>query len=133
MNSVFLDTVGLIAIWDDADQWHSPATIAYTALIQAKQSFVTTSCIFLECGNAAARKPFRNEVNALRRAMRSRGEVYEPTSNEIEEAWMHYDAGLAGDAGIVDMVSFLVMRRLGLRRAFTNDAHFRTAGFQTLF
>ena len=36
-------------------------------------------------------------------------------------------------AGIVDQVSFVVMRRLGLTRAFTNDWHFRAAGFETLF
>ena len=35
--------------------------------------------------------------------------------------------------GIVDHVSFVVMRRLGLTQAFTNDAHFRAAGFEVLF
>jgi predicted nucleic acid-binding protein len=30
-------------------------------------------------------------------------------------------------------VSFAVMRRLGIQRAFTNDRHFREAGFETLF
>jgi len=39
----------------------------------------------------------------------------------------------AGDAGIVDCVSFTVMRRLGLTEAFTNDRHFQAAGFTTLF
>jgi len=33
----------------------------------------------------------------------------------------------------VDHVSFVVMRRLGVGRAFTNDRHFRAAGFETLF
>jgi len=23
MNTVFLDTVGLVALWDEADQWHA--------------------------------------------------------------------------------------------------------------
>ena len=35
--------------------------------------------------------------------------------------------------GIVDYVSFAVMRRLGIRQAFTNDRHFQEAGFETLF
>jgi predicted nucleic acid-binding protein len=30
-------------------------------------------------------------------------------------------------------VSFSVMRRLGLTRAFTNDRHFAAAGFEALF
>ena len=39
----------------------------------------------------------------------------------------------ADDAGIVDHVSFVVMRRLGISDAFTNDRHFKAAGFNTLF
>lgn len=38
-----------------------------------------------------------------------------------------------GSAGIVDHVSFSVMRRLGITEAFTNDRHFAAAGFITLF
>jgi len=54
-----------------------------------------------------------------------------PTSDELAEAWENYDRGSANQAGIVDHVSFVVMRRLGLTRAFTNDHHFRAAGFET--
>jgi predicted nucleic acid-binding protein len=33
----------------------------------------------------------------------------------------------------VDHLSFVVMRRLDLLEAFTNDRHFRAAGFHALF
>jgi predicted nucleic acid-binding protein len=33
----------------------------------------------------------------------------------------------------VDHISFVVMRRLGVTKAFTNDRHFRAAGFEVLF
>ena len=39
----------------------------------------------------------------------------------------------AGQAGIVDQVSFIVMRRWGITEAFTNDRHFQAAGFRALF
>jgi hypothetical protein len=39
----------------------------------------------------------------------------------------------ADSAGLVDHVSFTIMRRLGISKAFTNDGHFRAAGFETLF
>jgi len=48
-------------------------------------------------------------------------------------AWTNYENGGADAAGIVDHVSFAVMRRLGLAKAFTNDRHFRAAGFENLF
>ncbi|QDS96748.1 hypothetical protein [Adhaeretor mobilis] len=54
MSSVFLDTVGLIAIWDESDQWHSDALLAYQRIISSRLLPVTTTGIFLECGNAAA-------------------------------------------------------------------------------
>ena len=43
-----------------------------------------------------------------------------------------YRRGAAGDAGIVDCVSFGVMRRMGIRQVFTNDKHFAAAGFDVL-
>ena len=55
MNAVFLDTVGLIALWDQADQWQGPA--AYAKLRQSRTVGVITEAILLECGNAASRKP----------------------------------------------------------------------------
>jgi len=41
--------------------------------------------------------------------------------------------GQPGQAGIVDQISFAVMRRLSIIDAFTNDRHFREAGFNPLF
>jgi uncharacterized protein len=55
-----------------------------------------------------------------------------PTVQEVEQAWNAYERGEAAQAGIVDHVSFVVMRRLGLTEAFTNDRHFQAAGFTTL-
>jgi len=33
MNGVFLDSVGMIAVWDVADQWHTAADPAYQKLL----------------------------------------------------------------------------------------------------
>jgi predicted nucleic acid-binding protein len=51
----------------------------------------------------------------------------------VEDAWASYHRGEADQAGIVDQISFRVMRRLGATEAFTNDQHFRAAGFAPLF
>lgn len=61
------------------------------------------------------------------------GLLVDPTPQEVEEAWRAYDRGEAGEAGIVDHLSFQVMRRLGVKEAFTNDQHYRAAGFAILF
>ena len=67
------------------------------------------------------------------RQVKLRGELIVPTEDDWKEAWEAYELGDAAQAGIVDHVSFVVMRRLGLTDAFTNDRHFRSAGFNTLF
>ena len=56
-----------------------------------------------------------------------------PTGADWLQGWEAYAKSETGQAGIVDHVSFVVMRRLGLTEAFTNDRHFQAAGFKTLF
>jgi hypothetical protein len=133
MTPIFLDTVGLLAIWDIDDQWHNAAEGAYRQIVSARQPVVTTTFILLECGNAAARRTYREDVCILRRTLELRNEVLAPTDDDWENAWEAFQRAEAGRAGIVDHVSFAVMRRLDVRQAFTNDRHFQEAGFETLF
>jgi uncharacterized protein len=133
MKPVFLDTVGMIAVWDETDQWHEAAHAAYRILLTQGRPLMTTSFVLCECGNAAVRRPYRSEVNDLRQLLIQERLLADPTWEEVEIAWSAYSRGDAAEAGIVDHLSFCVMRRLGLIEAFTNDHHFVAAGFTTLF
>lgn len=133
MIPIFLDSVGLLAIWDVDDQWHTAAEGAYGKIVSSRQPVMTTTFVLLECGNAAARRGHREDVCILRQTLELRNEVVIPTENDWTRAWDVYQRGEIGRAGIVDHVSFAVMRRLGIRQAFTNDRHFQEAGFETLF
>jgi len=133
MRQVFLDTVGLLAIWDETDPWYTAAEQAWQAIVASRAALATTSYVLLECGNAVARSPFRADVDELRRRLERSRMLYHPTENEWLEAWTPYVRREAAEAGIVDHVSFVVMRRLGITDAFTNDRHFKAAGFNTLF
>jgi len=133
MSVVFLDTVGLVALWDEDDQWHSLARSAYARLVQERKPMVTTTFVLLECGNAAARRPYRLAVDRLCKQMHHEGTLIAPTVEDWDAGWLAYRGGPSSAAGIVDQVSFTVMRRLGLRQAFTNDRHFRAAGFELCF
>lgn len=129
----FLDTVGLLAIWDKSDQWHRAATDCLSDILSARIPVVTTTFVLLECGNAAARKPFRGSVVRLRQQLEATNRLITPTPEDWNEAWQSFAAGQNDSPGIVDHVSFVTMRRLNIKRAFTNDKHFRAAGFETLF
>ena len=133
MNTVFLDTVGLLALWDASDQWHEAAEVAFSKLSHARCALMTTTFVLLECGNAAARRPYRLAVDRLRERMEASGTLVSPNDQDWRQAWNAYRGEEVGGASIVDHVSFVIMRRLGITPAFTNDRHFQMAGFETLF
>src|SRR4051794_36032045 len=99
MTSVFLDTVGLLAIWDVDDQWHTAAEAAYREVVSQKRTVVATTFVLLECGNAASRRTYRSDVCDLRRALERRGRLIVPTEDDCLEAWQAYERG---EAGIVE-------------------------------
>ena len=133
MRAIFLDTVGLIALWDRKDQWHEAARQVHAAIDVEAARLVTSSFVLLECANHAARKPYRREVIRLRDELALAGDLYEPIPEEVAEAWEGYAQTAPGTAAVIDRISFAIMRRLGLTEAFTSDRHFQAAGFTTLF
>lgn len=133
MTPVFLDTVGLLALWDMSDQWHGAAERAFGEIARARRPLLTTTYVLLECGNAAARRPYRLAVTRLYERLEAAGLLVEPSADDVRQAWADYRRGDTEQPGIVDHVSFIVMRRLGLTDAFTNDRQFRAAGFGVLF
>lgn|SRR5487761_2212345 len=133
MSMVFVDSVGLLALWNSSDQWHDAAKNAFARINDGRTKLLTTAFILLECGNAASRTPFRSDACIAQEQFEKSGALIWPTEADWKLAWQNYQRGEADAAGIVDHVSFVVMRRLGLAKAFTNDRHFRAAGFETLF
>jgi predicted nucleic acid-binding protein len=133
MKMVLMDTAGLLSLWEEMDQWHQAAERAMANLLLVRTRLITTLPILLECGNAASRKPYRPDVYALRRQLIAENRLIVPTDSDIDQAWNDYQSGNAGDAGIVDHISFSVMRRLRITDVFTNDKHFLIAGFRTLY
>ena len=87
----------------------------------------------VERARSVARRQSRAALVALREMLERRKRVLVPTDEDWQEAWRNYAANRPGGPGVVDQLSFLVMRRYGLTQAFTNDQHFRTAGFEPLF
>ena len=106
---------------------------AFDALEASKRSYVSTPFVLAECGNAASRRGFRQDVVTVRESLEADNSLIWPAEQDWFVAWREYQQGRPGDPGIVDCISFAVMRRLGLTDAFTNDQHFAAAGFTTLF
>lgn len=133
MKAVFLDTVGLIAIWEKSDQWHRDALDAYQLILTSRSLLVSTTFVLLECANSASRRPYRNEVDALRKMLVNLNGLVFPSDEDWQVAWDEYRAGYPGSPGVCDLVSFRVMRDMDVTDVFSNDKHFKAAGFNTLF
>ncbi|HVX84572.1 MAG TPA: PIN domain-containing protein [Phycisphaerae bacterium] len=133
MKQVFLDSVGLIALWDLHDQWHDTSRQTFDLLLPSRATLVTTELVLFETGNALSRTSFRHVVNDFRTALLHAHNLLVASDSEIDRAWTHYVRGDASAAGIVDHISFPVMRRRRIVDAFTNDRRFKVAGFTTLF
>lgn len=133
MTTVFADSVGLLALWNRRDQWHEQAASVFARIVDEGRVLVTTPFVLAECANAAARWRFRDQAVTARRRFEEAGTLIWPTDEDWAAAWGAYERGEAAGAGIVDHLSFQVMRRLGVTEAFTNDRHFAAAGLHPLF
>src|SRR5262245_3041266 len=130
MTALFLDTVSLVALWNKDDQWHQAAEAAYQSLLTAGRDSVSTSYVLAEFGNAASRRSFRPGLEHLRKSLEAAGRLIFPTVTDWQEAWAAFNRYEGNSAGLVDCISFVVMRRLGIRQVFSNDQHFQAAGFE---
>lgn len=74
---------------------------------------------YVNAATNSARRSYRQDVCDLRRALIDEAMLIEPTAEDVELAWAAYERAEAAQAGIVDHVSFAVMRRLGITEAFS--------------
>jgi hypothetical protein len=90
--------------------------------------------VLAEVGNGLARTGLRSDAAWLIRKLHSdpRSTVVYAGQHELFEAVDLYAGRSDKTWGLVDCVSFVVMRRLGLTEAFTADRHFEQAGFVAL-
>lgn len=130
--SVFVDTSALLALLDEDDRFHKAAASAFTLFRAERATLVTHNYLAVEAIALVHRR-----LGGARAADLMRGFLPELEMIWIDEAThattaSAYLAALPGRHSLVDFVSFEIMRRHGLTRAFTFDADFRSAGFQVI-
>lgn len=131
---VFLDTVGLIALLNRDDDYHQNARAVFTNIGQLKRNVVTTNLVLAELGNGLARTGLREDVVWLIRELHrdASATVVHTDQGQFFEAVQLYLNRKGEGWGLVDCVSFVVMKRRGILDAFTADRHFPQAGFNCL-
>ncbi len=131
MIEAFIDTSFAVALGNSKDAYHERAL--ELSFLLSGTSLVTTNCILFETGNSLARG-FREHAAGTILSFLSSDEieVVDVKTELFDRALDLYQSHSDKTWGLVDCVSFIVMRDRGVVKALTNDRHFRQAGFETL-
>ncbi|MDQ2920837.1 MAG: PIN domain-containing protein [Acidobacteriota bacterium] len=131
MADVFVDTSFVVALVNKNDQHHRLALDLAERFI--KPGLVTTDAILLEIGNALSRNFKRASVEIIEHFLTSDDvkvihlhpplfrKAFDPYKSQSDKQW-----------GLIDCVSFVVMRELAITEALSADRHFEQAGFKVL-
>ena len=132
--SLFVDSSAWYAVADRDDVYHSRTVACLTSSLSAYARLVTTNhvvgesytLIRMRLGHAAAQQ-FLKSLDQSHRVQR----VFVTLEHE-EAAFVLLRRYADHDFSFVDATSFVVMKGLGLRDAFTFDRHFAALGFTML-
>ena len=128
--TAFVDTSFYIARIMPRDQWHEKALRA----VRPGIAFVTSAFVINETISLLqARGLFSAAIAFLREARLSESvSIIYPDAVMQSDGWDLFARWGPAGANAIDCVSFAVMRKLAIRKAFTFDDHFRAAGFEIL-
>ncbi|HEX6649297.1 MAG TPA: PIN domain-containing protein [Pyrinomonadaceae bacterium] len=134
MTKVFLDTSYAVALSALTDQNHQRAVELSEELETSGSQFVTTRAVLLEIGNALARVRHREAAVKLLTAVENdpKVEIVGASDELYLRALAMYRGRLDKEWGLIDCMSFVVMKDKGLTDALTADKHFQQAGFHAL-
>lgn len=128
--TVFVDTSAFFGLLNEHDASHAAAQDALERLSDDEERLVTHNYVVVECIALTQRRLGLAAVGALRDGLLPL----------VRQLWVDrelHDQALAAtlaagrrDVSLVDRVSFEVMRRHGLRRAFAFDGDFADQGFE---
>jgi len=130
---IFIDSSFILALVNHDDQHYWQAKRLANSPHIKGQYMLTTDAVLLEVGNALSRNNRKDAVRTIEDALLSpEVEVIHLTPDLFQRAFDLYTARADKTWGLVDCVSFVVMREAGVTQALTADRHFGQAGFQVL-
>lgn len=128
---IFVDTSAFLALYVKRDQYHRQASKIFPSL---PRPFSTSNHVVDELATLLGRiTGYRYAADRVDDVYASESiDVLSSTRNDEVEAirWMRKFADK--DISFTDCISFGMMRRVGIRTAFTFDRHFRDAGFHII-
>jgi uncharacterized protein len=129
---ILVDTAAFYALLDRADPAHPAAAAAFEQLRASDASLVTHEYVLVETTALVQRRLGMAAVRRFTDDLLPLAEVVWIDADLHAQAREALLAAGRGDISLVDRVSFLVMRLLGIGQAFTFDADFAAEGFDVV-
>ncbi len=128
---ILIDSSFVVALVNPKDENHEKAL--NLSIEFDRRPMLITDVILLEIGNALARGFKSESIDAIEGLLAS-NEVEVLRLDEIlfERAFELYKSHADKSYGLVDCISFVVMRDHEISAALTHDRHFVQAGFRAL-
>jgi predicted nucleic acid-binding protein len=128
---IFLDTSAIYALADRRDPHHDLAKEQFQALLDAGEEVLTHNYVLVEAMALVQSRLGLEAATRLREDCRAFHVDWVDEATH-EEAVRRLARGAKRRVSLVDQVSFLVMKRRGVRIALAFDSDFEEAGFQIL-
>lgn len=127
-NRYFLDTSFIIALINERDQYHQ---IANDLANYYDNSFLVTSdAILLEIANGLSRNYKQQATQLLEYLLNAETvEIIHVTPELFNQGFDLYKKFQDKEWGLVDCISFVIMKNQNITHALSFDHHFQQAGF----
>lgn len=130
--SIFVDTSALLAVIDADDKFHMQAKKAWSDIVAKGESLVIHNYILIETFALVQHRLGIEAVSVLQN----------DAVPLLKIEWVKEPGHLPGitafiaanrrKLSLVDCISFIIMRKLGIKEAFTLDKHFKEQGFNCI-
>jgi uncharacterized protein len=132
--NVFVDTSAWVALADKDDANHKKAAAVYPSILKIQKGVITSNLVIAETYVLLLHElGYHSAMNFLEKIKASPRIVRIYSNDDIErdgeEILKKYDDQ---DFSYADAVSFVIMKRQKIRKAFCFDKHFATAGFESI-
>lgn len=131
MTKKLIDTSFIVALVSETDEDHEKAV--ELSLQLAGKPLIVTDAVILEIGNSLSRRYKQLCIKTIENFFDSPEiEVMQFDETLFDKGFELYKSHADKTWGLVDCISFVVMREQGITDALTSDKHFVQAGFRTL-
>ncbi len=128
--NIFIDTSAFLAVLDESDKYHKSAQPFCTQIINEEDVLICHNYILVETSAVLLRRIGMKAVRVFEQDIVPVLHIIWMTKEVHSAAVSTHLMANRRSLSLVDCVSFEVMHRTGVRKAFAFDRHFKEYGYE---